>query len=228
MSSRSPSRCIRINRDLRKILGIERGGVPKTRKSMLEFRGETRARVVLIGGGGAVTGTVSSLFSWVWYASRDWPPTVRFSVESIFVFLFALICRSRESRAKLATKRKFFSLYFFGNSVENFLLNYRLFKNRPTLPELNHVQRRLHTCSRMQEQLLVILSWQDKRIIIWRRVSRCVRARFFLSISGKTHTLFASRGRDDYYADVQLAPDGWRNEVRCVGRRVDLVVLRNV
>lgn len=133
---------------------------------MLEFRGETRARVVLIGGGGAVTGTVSSLFSWVWYASRDWPPTVRLSVESIFVFLFALICRSRESRAKLATKRKFYSLYFFGNSAENFLLNYRSFKNRPTLPELNYVQRRLRTCSRMQEQLLVILSWQDKRIII--------------------------------------------------------------
>lgn len=195
---------------------------------MLEFRGETRARVVLIGGGGAVTGTVSSLFSWVWYASRDWPPTVRLSVQNIFSFLPSsvdLASRARNSRRK---ENSFFCTFpgtppkIFSQTID--------FTNHPTLPELNHVRRGLRTCSRMREQLLVILSWQDKRIIIWRRVSRCVRDSrfFFLSISGKTHTLFAPRGRDDYYADVQLAPDGWRNEVRCVGRRVDLVVLRNV
>lgn len=127
---------------------------------MLEFRGETRARVVLIGGGGAVTGTVSSVFSWVWYASRDWPPTVRSLRREHLRFSF--LSSSRESRAK---RKVLFFLYFFGDSAEIFLLNYRSFKNCLCRGD-NHVQRRPRTCSRTREDLLVILSWQDKRIII--------------------------------------------------------------
>lgn len=64
-----------------------RGSAPKTQNCTPEFRGETRARVVLIGGGGAVTGTVSSLFSWVWYAFRDWPLRASPQIAPWFCFL---------------------------------------------------------------------------------------------------------------------------------------------
>lgn len=82
--------------------------VPRRRNSTPEFGGETRARVVLIGGGGAVTGTVSSLFSWVWYASRDWPPSHSVPLSVLVHLLFAttrrrivrfcLASRARETR----------------------------------------------------------------------------------------------------------------------------------
>lgn len=184
-------------------LGTERGGAPKTRKSMSEFRGETRARVVLIGGGGAVTGTVSSLFSWVWYASRDWPPTALLSVESIFVFLSTLNRRieSRESRAKLASrarnsrrKENSFSRTpsetspkFFSQIIDHSTIVRLWWSNN-------------HECHvyvlRIQEYLLVILSWQDKRTITWRGVSRCVFVRnFFNFIRQDTYVTRISRKR---------------------------------
>lgn len=86
------------------------GGAPKTRLDAGEIRGETRARVVLIGGGGAVTGTVSLLFSWVWYASRSWPPSRRVSPYSrVVLVLFSSLRQSRfANRARNSRDEVFF------------------------------------------------------------------------------------------------------------------------
>lgn len=122
------------------------GGLPRRRNSTPEFRGETRARVVLIGGGGAVTGTVSSLFSWVWYAPRDWPPShsVPLSVQRVLVTLALCSARRqivrlcRGSRAKLATTslpRTHFSTTpskFFARAIDHTLYTHTHICSRPT------------------------------------------------------------------------------------------------
>lgn len=80
----------------RKILkqpGVERGYGREGNaiEPLFEFRSATRAQVDVTGGvegdgGGAVAGTGTSHFSWVWFAFRDWPPAPRGSFSSFAIF----------------------------------------------------------------------------------------------------------------------------------------------
>lgn len=123
---------------------------------MLEFWGETRARVVLIGGGGAVTGTVSVALQLglvrVLRLAASCAPLRREHLRFSFCPHLPNSRIARETRDK---KRTLF-LYFFGDSAEISRLNYRSLKNRPTLPERQ--PRMSRTCSRIRGYLLVILS----------------------------------------------------------------------
>lgn len=198
MGSWSPPRCIGINRDLRRRSRYrERGGAPKTRKSMSEFRGETRARVVLIGGGGAVTGTVSSLFSWVWYASRDWPPTALLLRREHLPFsslpstaVSSLASRARNSRRKensFSRTPSETSPKFFSRIIDHATIVRLCRSNNPRMPRICSEDPRVFTGN----------SFSTRRADyhMTRGESVCVCAKFFNFIRQNTYVTRISRKR---------------------------------